>query len=95
MEQVPNGAAVQDAQIMLGREEYALSMGQRSNDTALTVAQIMLIREECALGIVEYTVAVATIRFIRACTLTITSFPKSANFRIIVMKRTDDEVSQT
>jgi hypothetical protein len=39
MEQRSNDAAVKDAQILLRREECALSMGQRSNDAAVQDAQ--------------------------------------------------------
>jgi hypothetical protein len=41
-------AAVKDVQIMLKKEECALSMGQRSSDAAVKDVQIMLRKEECA-----------------------------------------------
>jgi len=40
MEQRSNDATVKDVQILLRKEECALSMGQRSNDAAVKDAQI-------------------------------------------------------
>ena len=43
-------AAVKDAQVLLKREECALSMGPRlnTNDAAVKDAQVLLRSEECA-----------------------------------------------
>ena len=43
-----NDAALSCAQVLLGREECALGMVQRSNDAALKIAKVLLKREECA-----------------------------------------------
>ena len=45
-----NVAALKDAQLLLGREEFALSMVQRlnTNDAALKDAQVLPRREDCA-----------------------------------------------
>jgi hypothetical protein len=54
MVQRPNDAVVKDAQVKLGKEGCALSMGQRTNlenYAAVKDAQINLIEEECALDI--------------------------------------------
>ena len=41
-------AALQDAHILLSREECALNMGQRGNDAAVKDAQTEMSKEECA-----------------------------------------------
>ena len=40
MEQTRNDAAAKDAQILQSKEEYASSMGQRSNDAVAKVAHV-------------------------------------------------------
>jgi hypothetical protein len=54
MEQWLNDAALKDVLAKLGKEEYALSMGQiMSNDAELEGAQVLLKRKECASSMVQ------------------------------------------
>ncbi len=52
MVQRPNDAAVQDAQIILSKEEFATGMGQQcqGRNVAVKGVQIISSKEECALG---------------------------------------------